>query len=387
MKMKKILHLDCRSGASGDMLVGALVGLGFKRGELEAELRKLNIEEYKIDIKKTVKKGVKANSFTVASVAAGKQRNLRDILKIIDSSLLGGGVKKMVKKIFLVLADAEAKVHGTDISDVNFHEVGATDSIIDIVSIAILVDKLNPDKIYVSNLSDGFGKVDFCHGNTTLPVPAVRELLKGVPISVLRIDQELITPTGAAILRTIVDGFDGGPEMEVEKMGFGAGKKNLRIANVLKAGIGMDKMKENLVILETNIDDLNPEFFSYIIEKLMKAGAVESFIRPAVMKKDRIGTVLTVICGQDVKERMIEIIFAETSTFGIRVNKLSRVVLDRTVKKAKTEYGLIDVKIGKYKGKVMTISPEYETCKRRARATGAPIKKIYNAALNGKNCQ
>ncbi len=375
----KALYFNCQSGISGDMVVGALLDLGIEKNELIEELNKLKIGGYKIKVKKIKKKGVRATRFIVKTFNQREERNLKDIYKIIDKSLLERKVKILSKKIFLNLAKAEAKVHKTTINKIHFHEVGAIDSIIDIVSGAILINRLNPKKIYASRLKVGKGKVKFCHGITTLPVPAVRELLKDVPATVLNINKELTTPTGAAIMRTIIDGFEDGIDMKAEKRGYGARKRDLKIPNVLEVILGETKMnKEKLLILETNIDDMNPEFYSYVIEKLIKEGVNEAFIQPVVMKKNRIGTLLTVICEEKLKDRIIEKIFNETTTFGIRINKLSRVALEREIKKVKTKYGPINVKIGRYKGKIKTISPEYEDCKKVAQKKGIPIKEVYD---------
>jgi len=377
----KVLYFNCQSGISGDMIVGALLDLGIKKSELIEGLSKLKIGGYKVEVRKTKKKGVRATRFIVKTSNQRKERNLKDIYKIIDRSLLERKVKILSKKIFLNLAKAEAKVHKTTINKIHFHEVGAIDSIIDIVSSVILINRLNPKKIYASRLRVGRGKVKFCHGITTLPVPAVRKLLKDVPTTVLNINKELTTPTGAAIIKTITDRFEDSVDIKVEKRGYGAGRRDLKISNVLEVILGEIKMnKEKLIILETNIDNMNPEFYSYVIGRLIKEGANEAFIQPMVMKKNRIGTLLTVICRERLRDRIIEKIFNETTTFGIRINKLSRVALEREIKKVKTKYGPINVKIGKYKGKIKTISPEYEDCKKVAQKKGVPIKEVYDEA-------
>jgi hypothetical protein len=377
----KILYFNCQSGISGDMTAGALLDLGISKADLIKELGKLKIGDYKIEVKKVKKKGVKAIRFVVKASSQQEERNIKDIYRIINRSALNKKVKALSKKIFLNLAKAEAKVHKTTIDKIHFHEVGAIDSIIDIISSAILINELKPKKIYASRISLGRGKIKFSHGIANLPVPAVRELLKEFPVKVLNIDKELVTPTGAAIIKTITNEFVDDIDIKVRQRGYGAGKKDLKIPNVLETILGETKMdKEKLTILETNIDDMNPEFYSYVIEKLIKKGAREAFIRPVIMKKNRIGTLLTVVCEEKLKDELIEIIFDETTTFGIRVNRVSRVCLDREFKKVKTKYGLINVKIGRYKGKVRTISPEYEDCKKAAHKKNIPIKKVYNTA-------
>jgi uncharacterized protein (TIGR00299 family) protein len=270
------------------------------------------------------------------------------------------------------------------LNKIHFHEVGAIDSIIDIVSTAILINKLKPERIYASGISLGHGRIKSSHGITSLPVPAVKELLKDLPVTVLNINKELTTPTGAAIIRTIVNDFEDEIDIKIKKRGYGAGKRNLNIPNVLEVIWGEAEMnKEKLVILETNIDDMNPEFYSYVIEKLIKEGAKDAFIQPIIMKKNRIGTLLTVICEEKIKDRIVEKIFNETTTFAIRINKISRIRLEREIKRVKTEYGVINVKIGKYKGEIKTISPEYEDCKKIAEKKNIPIKEIYDRAKIG----
>lgn len=377
----RVLYFNCKSGISGDMAVGALLDLGIDKDILIKELNKLNIGNYKIEIKTIKKKGVKAIRFIVKTRDQQKERNIKDIYRIINSSFLDKKVKALSKKIFSNLAKAEAKIHKTSVGEVHFHEVGAIDSIIDIVSSAILLNKLNPQKIYSSRLSVGRGKIKFCHGITTLPVPAVKELLKDTPTTVLDINKELVTPTGAAIVKTVADEFMDNINIKTEKRGYGAGKRNLKIPNVLEVTLGEIKMeKEKLIILETNIDDMNPEFYSYVIEKLIKEGAKEAFIQPIIMKKNRIGTLLTTICDEKSKDRLIETIFDETTTFGIRINKIGRVKLKREFREIKTQYGPVRVKIGKYKGKIRTISPEYEDCKKAAKEKNIPIKRVYGEA-------
>jgi len=363
------------------MIIGALLDFEVDKNELIRELAKLKLENYRIKIEKLNKKGVEANRFIVEVLEPQKERNIKDIYNIINRSSLNKKVKILSKKIFFNLAKAEAKVHKTTVDKIHFHEVGAVDSIIDIVAGAILLGKINPQKIYSSRLSLGRGKIKFCHGETTLPVPAVKELLKDTPTTALNINKELVTPTGAAIIKTIANDFVDDIDIKVEKRGYGAGKRDLKIPNVLEVILGeVERIKEKLVILETNIDDMNPEFYDYAIKKFIKDGARDAYIQPLIMKKNRIGALLTVICNEKFKDRLIEDIFDETTTFGIRINKVSKVKLDRGIKEIKTKYGLINVKVGKYKGRVRTISPEYEDCKKIADRKGIPIKKVYDEA-------
>lgn len=375
----RVLYFNCQSGAAGDMIVAALLDLWTDKSWFIKELDKLGLKNHRIEIKRINKNGISALRFIVNAKKEKRERTLDDIYKIIGQSFLSREIKQLSQKIFLNLAKAEAKVHKIGIREIHFHEVGAIDSIIDIVSSAILINKLKPLKIYASRLSEGRGIIKFSHGVTSLPVPAVRELTGEVPITVLNINKELITPTGAAILKTIVDEFVDDIDIKVIKKGYGAGKRNLKIPNVLEIILGTTKMeKDKLMILETNIDDMNPQFYAFVIDRLIKAGAREAFIQPIIMKKNRLGTLLTAICEEKIKNKLIEIIFDETTTFGVRVNRISRVCLDRKFKKIITRYGPINVKVGKYKGKIKTISPEYEDCKNAAIKKLVPIKKIYD---------
>ncbi len=377
----KALYFNCKSGISGDMVVGALLDLGKNEKYLIDELKKLNISGFKVKIKNVLKKNIKSKRFIVETTDQTKERNLSNINEIINRSKLSANTKTLSKNIFLSLAKAEAKVHKISLNKVHFHEVGAIDSIIDIVSASILLNKLKPDKIFSSRISVGSGKIKFSHGITTLPVPAVKELLKNVPLLVLNINKELTTPTGAAIIITIANEFADDIIIDTEKRGFGAGFRDLPIPNVLEVQMGEFKMNnENLIILETNIDDMNPEYYSYIIDKLISEGAEEAFISPVIMKKNRIGTLFTIICKNTIKNKIIEIIFNETTTFGIRLNKLTRIKLEREIRKVKTKYGVITLKIGRYKGITRTISPEFENCKAISKKTGVPIKIIYEEA-------
>jgi pyridinium-3,5-bisthiocarboxylic acid mononucleotide nickel chelatase len=384
----KTLCFNCASGISGDMVVGALLDLGLKKEFLIDELKKLKLKNYKLEIRKVIKKGVKATKFDVITEEEKKHRNLQDINLLIGCSGLSNEVKSLSKKIFYTLAKAEAKVHKTTINEVHFHEVGAIDSIIDIVAASILVDKLGVDQIFVSQISVGIGTTKCSHGIMKLPVPAVKELLKNFPLTVLKINKELTTPTGAAIVKTLSNDFIDKPDVEVYKKGYGAGTRDLDIANVLEVVMyDMNLSKDERVLLETNIDDMNPEFYEYIIEKLIKEGAIDAFVRPVIMKKKRPGVLLTVLCKPDVKDKMIGVIFDETTTFGIRINNVSRIKLDREIKKVDTKYGLIEVKIGRYNGIVKTISPEYESCKKIAKENSISLKKIYDMALIEAKCQ
>ena len=378
----RTLYFNCSAGISGDMTAGALLNFVNEK-KFRSELSKLNLGGYKLKIRKVRKKGIRALKFGVIAKRETEGRNLREILGIIDGSPIKKGAKELARKIFLNLAKAEAKAHKTGINELHFHEVGAIDSIVDIVGAAILLNMLKPDKIYCGRISVGRGKIRSAHGIMKQPAPAVKELLKNVPMEVLNVKEELVTPTGAAIITTIADEFEDDFEPEGKK-GYGAGTWELPFPNVLEVTMGNEKgaKNEKALVLETNIDDMNPQFYEYAIGKLIERGAKDAFIQPVIMKKSRIGTLLTVICDKRTKERMIETIFDETTTFGIRISEVSRVVLERKMGKVKTRFGKISVKIGSWKGKVKTISSEYEECKKAAIGKKVPLRRVYGEAEN-----
>ncbi len=381
--MAKTLYFNITSGISGDMVVGALLDLTGDSDHFLSELKKLGLQGFSITIKKASKKGISATKFDVQCKKENQHRHISDIFRIIDGSKLNSRVKKLSKDIFLTLGKAEAAVHGIALEEVHFHEVGAVDSIIDIVGAAILIDKIRAEHICCNQAVFGRGRINFSHGTTTLPVPAVKEILRGIPYAQLNINHELTTPTGAAIIKTLCEEFREAELCNARK-GFGAGTRDLIIPNVLEAQLG-EMMQEKNVLLQTNIDDMNPELFPYVIDQLMKTGAIDAFIQPIIMKKNRIGGLLSVLCKEEDREKMVELIFAETTTFGIRVSDIGKERLEREFKKVRTRHGIVDVKIGKWKGKVMSAKPEYECCKKIAIKKKVPLKEVYEEAKRALN--
>src|SRR3989344_4032596 len=374
----KTLYFNCSAGISGDMCVGSLIDLTDGFEFLKAEITKLNLPNYEVKAAKIDKKGVSATKFDVLFNDEKNHRYLKDITALFDSSSLNDNVKAIAKKIFIELGNAESEVHKIPPELVHFHEVGAIDSIIDIVSTAILIDSLKVDKIYCSAISDGHGTVKFTHGTTDLPVPAVRILLKGFPMKILNINKELTTPTGAAIIKSLAVYLESPENLPVSKRGFGAGLRDLEIPNVLETMLADgDMTDDHMILLETNIDDMNPELYENSIRSLMDKGAKDAFIRPILMKKNRIGVLLSVMCSEQNKDKLIEAIFDETTTFGIRINNVHRAILDREIRDVETSLGKVRIKIGSYKGKVRSIKPEYEDCQKIADEKGVPLKDVY----------
>jgi hypothetical protein len=313
-------------------------------------------------------------------------RRLHDILEMIRGAKLSEPVKQTAERIFLRLAEAEAKVHGSSPEEVQFHEVGAVDAIVDIVGAAICLEMLGWPKVVASPMPTFHGYAKGSHGIFPLPAPATAEILRGVPWRKLDIEGELVTPTGAAIIREIAEGFGPLPAMTVEGIGYGAGKSDFGIPNALRVMIGEEATTpgdsaECVTVIETNIDDLNPQFYEIAIERLFAAGALDVFLTPIQMKKNRPGTLLSVICDPDLAEAIAAVILAETSTFGVRISQWERLCLDRRWEEVVTKFGVIRIKIGERDGKEITASPEYEDCKRAAIEHGTPVRRVHETAL------
>lgn len=392
----KILYFDCSSGISGNMTIGALLEIINDENYLLNELKKLNIDGYEIKISKKVKNGItgtyvdvllehehhhkhKDHNHENEHTHHHEHRNLSDVNKIIDNSTLNEEVKKLAKKIFLRVAKAESKVHNKPLEEVHFHEVGAIDSIIDIVGTAILINKINPDKIVSSTVNDGYGFIECAHGKMAVPVPATSEIFSNsnVKFRQIEIDTELVTPTGAAIIAELATDFMPLPEMQVEKIGWGSGSKDLQIPNVLKVYYGnIEDEKDDIVVMETNIDDCGGELLGYTQELLFKNGALDVFFTPIFMKKNRPGYRMSITCKQEDKLKLQNIIFRETTTIGIRYRKEHRAVLKREIIEIETKYGKIKAKKVKNNGEEY-LYPEYEEIKKIAEKNNIPLKNFY----------
>ncbi|AUM94018.1 MULTISPECIES: nickel pincer cofactor biosynthesis protein LarC [Clostridium] len=425
--MRRILYYDCFSGISGDMNLGALIDLGVDKEYLLKELAKLNInDEFKIKINKDARKGISGTKVDVIlknsydhnhdhehSHECGHghghehnhnhehghnhnhhhHRNLININKIIDNSELNNNVKKISKDIFLEVAKAEGKVHNKPLEEVHFHEVGATDSIVDIVGAAICLDYLKVDKVLCSKIQVGSGFVKCAHGTMPVPAPATAEILKDIPmVSSQEIPFEATTPTGAAIVASTVYKFTQNKNFHIEKVGYGIGGKDLSdIPNVLRIFLaenkeqeGNDIEQEEALILECNIDDMNSEIYEYVINKLLHEGASDAYITPIIMKKTRPAAKLTVLCENKLENIMKEIMFRETTTLGIRKYSVEKSMLKRKVEKVNTIYGEVSVKKSYLKGQVLNSKPEYEDCKKIALENNISIKEVYEAVNKHK---
>ena len=376
----KTAYFDCFSGISGDMIIGALIDLGLNVDFLKKELGKLNLKGYKIESKNIVKNGISSTKFDLIEEHKHHgERNLKEINKIIDNSKLDNESKNTIKKIFQKIAVAEAKIHKKPIDKIHFHEIGAIDTIIDVAGAVIGLKKLGIERIYCSKLNVGTGFVEFSHGKFPAPAPATAEILKGVPIYHNNIESELVTPTGAAIITAFAEKFGEMPAMKVEKIGYGAGTKDLGQPNVLRVFYGELANGKNGVIniIEANIDNMNPEICPYVIEKLMENGALDAYLTSIIMKKGRPAIKLSVLCEIKDTDKLCKIIFDETTTLGVRIFSAEKKKLDREIKIIKTKYGNVRVKISKLNGEIKNIMPEYEDCAKIAKKYKIPLKRVY----------
>jgi uncharacterized protein (TIGR00299 family) protein len=386
----KIAYFDCFSGISGDMTVGALLDAGLKLETLEKELKKLGLTGYQLEAKKVVKKGISATQFKVKIKEEGVERRFRDILTILEKSKLDEEIKKETEKIFFNIAQAESKIHRKDIDKIHFHEIGGLDSIIDITSAVIGIKTLGIEEIHSSTLPVGGGFVKCAHGVIPVPAPATLELLKNIPTYSGGVESEMITPTGAGIIGTLAKSFGERPLMKIERTGYGAGEKEFTIPNLLRVSIGEKILRdENLkdgyvsdeaVLIETNIDDMNPEFYDYIMEQLFFQGALDVFLTPIQMKKNRPAHMLSIIVYEQNLKEILEVLFSEATTLGVRIREVKRLRLAQQNFIAETKYGKIKVKVGIFKGKIKNIAPEYEDCKKIAQQHHVPLKEVYEEA-------
>jgi uncharacterized protein (TIGR00299 family) protein len=377
-----VLYFDCFSGISGDMTLAALLDLGLPQEKLRLELEKLGLKNYSLKIFQGSRNGIAAVGMEVKVEPGEKHhRNFLDIRKIIEGSSLNPGVKKTSLAIFQRLAEVEAKVHAQKVEEVHFHEVGAVDSIVDIVGTAIGIDYFQPHKILSSELPMGRGLVQCQHGWLPLPAPATLELLKGYPLKSVEVEGELVTPTGAAIVATLSSGVTPFPAMAAKKIGYGMGKKNFPDRpNLLRLVLGEATeayLTDRVIILEANIDDMNPEFYDYLMERLFERGALDVSLNPLLMKKNRPGTLLRVIAQEHDTEALSDVILRESTTLGVRSYAAGRKKLPREVKEVETKYGWVRVKISGN----LRFQPEYEDCKRIALEKGVPIQEVYREAL------
>ncbi len=375
----RIAYFDCFSGISGDMLAGSLLDAGVDFKELEREIKKLGLDGVEIKASKTVKQNIASTKFSVIYKEQKHHRHLTDLNALVDNTSLDEDIKDKAKEIFLKIAVAEAKIHDMPVEKVHFHEIGAVDTIVDVVAALTGLRMLGVEKVYSSRLNLGSGFVIFSHGKFPVPAPATAEILKGVPVYSTDSKGELVTPTGAAIIKTLADNFGDMPSITTESTGYGAGSKDFEHPNVLRVYIGQmveEPGANQIDVIETNIDDMNPQWYDHIIERLYNEGALEVFLTNIQMKKNRPGIKLTVLADPVNKDRLLKFIFSDTTSIGVRMRRESREILKRESKLLTTPYGNVNVKITLYGGKPLNKKVEYDDLKRLADENGMSVKQI-----------
>ena len=388
MKSIGIAYFDCFSGISGDMVLGALVDAGADLRAIETDLRRLGLENWSISAEKVKRGAISATHVNVESGEGHHHRGLSIILKRIEDAKLAPRAAERAKRIFTRLAEAEAKVHQVPVEQVHFHEVGAVDSIIDIVGAAIGFELLGVDGFACSAFDVGSGRAKTAHGMLPVPAPATAELLRGAPMYSSGILHELVTPTGAAIATTLATRFAEMPEMKLRTIGYGAGSKDLKEqANVLRLLIGESLISEAgggwgapVTVIETNLDDMSPQIYGYFAEKALAAGALDVFSSPVQMKKNRPGLLVTLLSESANVSRLIDLVFRETTTIGVRTYEARRKTLDRELVPVETPFGSVRIKISRMNGSVLNATPEYEDCQRIATERGIPLKQVIASA-------
>ena len=388
MKTIRSAYFDCFSGVSGDMVLGALVDAGAPLAALEAELRKLDLPGWKISAEKVQRRSISATHVKVESHEHHPHRGLSEILRMIDAAGLAPRAADRARRIFTRLGEAEAKVHQVPIEKIHFHEVGAVDSIVDIVGAAIGFELLGIDEFACSKLDVGSGVVKTAHGLLPVPAPATAELLRGAPTYSSGIERELVTPTGAAIATTLSARYAEIPPMALRSIGYGAGSADLaEKSNVLRILIGESAHAEAgeswgspVTMIETNVDDMSPQIYGYFAERALAAGALDVFSTPAQMKKNRPGQLVTILSEPENVARLIDLIFRETTTIGVRTYDVRRKTLDRESVSVATPYGEVRMKLARMNGSILNATPEYEDCQRIAIERGVPLKQVIAAA-------
>lgn len=402
----KTVYFDCFAGASGDMLLGALLDLGLPMASLEEQLAKLGIREYRLSLQRVLKRGVTASQFRVEpqpmgnrpsgrhhddederNGATGISRSLTEIERLIGEAPLLKSAQSKAIKAFRRLGDVEAGIHGVPVEKIHFHEIGGIDSIVDITGYFLALELLNVDRVVASSLPVGRGLIDCAHGRMPVPAPATAKLLEGIPVFDNQLEGEVLTPTGALLLTESVESFGPMPAMKISAVGYGSGEKEQLIPNVVRAFLGesssapqTDDPPGTISVLETNIDDMSAEMIPYIIEKAYSEGALDAFVTPAVGKKGRPGYLLTLLCQVERKEILTRLLFRETTTLGIRYRTTNRATAERDWIEVDTPWGRVRVKRALYQGEVVNVAPEFEDCKKMAETKGIPLKEIINNA-------
>jgi uncharacterized protein (TIGR00299 family) protein len=384
----KLAYFDCFSGISGDMTLGALVDAGCAVDHLRAELRGLQVPGWELSAEKVWKNGMAATYVKVKTEDQSKNRSLGAILEILKKSELSSQVRERAAAIFTKLGEAEARVHDVPLEKIHFHEVGAVDAIVDIVGACIGFHALGIEQFSCSALNVGGGTAKMAHGALPVPAPATANLLQGKPTYSNGVQRELVTPTGAAIVATLCDGFGPQPPMSVSAIGYGAGTADLEgQPNVVRIMIGEAAEKtaagfeEEIAVIEANLDDMNPQIYGYFLEKALSAGALDVYTTPVQMKKNRPGTLLTVLCKPQDINTLMSLVFAETTTFGARTYRAQRRTLPREFLSVATTFGDVRIKISRVDGRILHVAPEFDDCRKLAVEKNVPLQRVINEAL------
>ncbi|RJQ46177.1 MAG: nickel pincer cofactor biosynthesis protein LarC [Nitrospiraceae bacterium] len=403
---KMIAYFNCFSGVSGDMLLGTLVDAGAQFEELKKKLAMLPVRGYELTVKKVKRAGIRATKVDVVLKTEARAKNTghrqkekvrrwKDIEKIIRTSKLSDEIKQKGLFVFRRLFEAEAKVHGEKVQDVHLHELGAVDCIVDIMGTLIGLELLGIKTVYSSPLNLGSGTIKTTHGTLPVPAPATAQLLKGAPVYSSGTLFELTTPTGAVLMSSLAEKFGPMPDMHILKTATGAGGQNFKDQpNVLMMIMGEQtgassqqsagknlREEEKVTVIETNIDDMNPQVYEYVMEKLLKAGALDVFLTQTIMKKGRPGIVLSVLCREEEREKLTDIVLNETTSIGVRFYRAERTTLRRELRPVKTKYGKVNIKIAYSGKKISKVSTEYEDCKKLARKYDVPLAAVMKEAL------
>lgn len=388
---EKILYYDCFSGISGDMNLGAMIDIGVPKGYIITELEKLALSGYELRVTRDERKGISGTRADVhlllhedGTSGGAEFRTFRDISGIIERSSLSPAVKKIALSIFTKIAVAEGKIHSKPVDDVHFHEVGAVDSIIDIVGSALCIDYLKPDKIISSTVELGGGFVKCEHGLLPVPAPATAEILKGIPVKSGIVPFETTTPTGAAILSACVNSFSDDKRFTIKKIGYGIGSRKMEIPNVLRVFLGerpLENVFERGVLIECNVDDMNPELYGYISDKLFEAGAADVYFSSIVMKKSRPAVKISVLSSLEREQTLSRIILNETTTIGVRRFTFEKEILNREMRTVSTSLGDVRIKTAFSEGRPAKIKPEYEDCRKIAMEKDIPLREVYDIIM------
>jgi hypothetical protein len=382
-----VLYYDCFAGISGDMHLGALLDLGVEEAYLRATLARLPLAGYALRVGRARRSGVAGTRAEVVLDPAFAQpaRHLADVLAVIEAGDLPARTAGWARAAFEHLARAEARVHGCPVEEVHFHEVGAADAIVDIVGGAAALEALGVDRVLASSVELGSGTIACAHGRLPVPAPATAELLRGAPTRRGGVPFEATTPTGAALLATLVDAYTDSPALRVERTGYGLGAREGPLPNALRVFLGEEVGRpgatEPLVELACNIDDMSPEIHGYVLERLLAAGAADAWLTPLVMKKGRPGTLVSVVCAPALEPTLTGLLLAETTTLGVRRRTVDRTVLAREVREVATRFGALPVKVALRDGEPLKAKPEYEACRRVAERERVPLREVYEEVL------